>query len=130
MTGEVQFLLDTFGTALPHHRSGAIRILAVCAERRSAVALDIPTAAEAGMPGLLVATMNLVATPAATPPEVVKAIAAVTRRIMREEALQHELLGLGIEPVTDADPQASAALYAREIARWQPIIESSGARAG
>ena len=54
----------------------------------------------------------------------------MTRRVMREEALQQELLGLGIEPIADADPQTSAALYSREIARWRPIIESSGARAG
>lgn len=130
VTEEVHFLLDTFGTALEHHRAGTIRIIAVCAETRSAVAPEIPTSAESGIPELLVSTMNLIAAPSGTPPTVVRAITDLTRRIMGDESLRQGLLAMGVEPVTDPDPETSSALYSREIERWRPIIDSAGLRAG
>ena len=129
LSGEVQFLLDTFGTGLPYHRNGQLRVLAVCAERRSPAAPEIPTSAEAGMPGLLVSTMNLVGLPAGTPNTVVATMADVTRRVMADEAFRTELIGIGVEPVV-ADAEESARIFRVEIERWLPVIRASGAAAG
>jgi tripartite-type tricarboxylate transporter receptor subunit TctC len=126
LSGEVDFLLDTFGTALQYHQAGKIRILATCGERRSSVAPDIPTTAEAGIPDSTVTTVNVVALPSATPGEIVDIVAEATRKLMTDEGMIAALSKMGIEPVADADAARSAKFFANEIARWAPIVKASG----
>lgn len=127
MSGEVDFLLDTFGTALPQHQAGKLRILATMGERRSAVAPEIPTTLESGVADSTCVTVNVVAMPSAVPAPVVDALASATRKVMADAALVASLGKLGIEPVVDADPARSAKFFAGEIARWAPIVKASGA---
>ena len=127
MSGEVDFLLDTFGTALAQHHAGKLRIIATFGERRSAVAPEIPTTLESGIPDSSVVTMNVVAMPSAVPGTVVEALSGATRKAMADPALVATLSKLGIEPVTDADPVRSARGFATEITRWAPIVKASGA---
>lgn len=65
--------------------------------------------------------------PAATPAAIGEQLVSATRRVMADPELVGSLAKLGIEPVTDADPDRSSAFIAREIARWAPIVKSSGA---
>lgn len=127
IAGEVDFMMDTFGTGLPQHRAGKLRLLATCGEKRSAVAPDMPTTLELGIPDSSVVTVNVVAFPSATPGPIAEALASVTRRVMADENVVASLSKLGIEPVGDADPVRSAAFFATEIARWGPIVKASGA---
>jgi len=128
LSGEVDWLLDTFGTSYSHYRSGKLRYLAICADKRSTVAPEVPTTADCGLPDVLVSTVNPVALPAGAPPEIVNAIAEATRKIMADEKLQADLRALSIEPVADADPVKSAAYFTAERERWAPIIKASGAK--
>ncbi len=128
LSGEVDWLLDTVGTSLGQYRSGKLRYLAICAEKRSSVIPDVPTTAECGLPEVLVSTVNPVALPVATPPEVVRTIADATRTIVRDEKFQAELRAISIEPETDVDAAKSAAYFTGEMERWAPIIKASGAR--
>jgi tripartite-type tricarboxylate transporter receptor subunit TctC len=128
LSGEVDWMLDTFGTSYSHYKSGKLRYLAICTEKRSTVAPEIPTTGECGMPDVLVSTVNPVALPAGTPQDIVQAIAEATRKIMSDEKLQAELRGMSIEPVADADPVKSAAYFTAEMERWAPIIKASGAK--
>ena len=128
LSGEVDWLLDTVGTSLGHYKSGKLRYLAICAEKRSTVVPEIPTTAECGLPDVLVSTVNPVGLPAATPSEIVNVMADATRRIMSDEKLQAELRGMSIEPVADADAKKSAAYFTAEMERWEPIIKASGAK--
>ncbi len=128
LSGEVDFMLDTFGTSFSHYKSGKLRYLAVCDEKRSALAPEVPTTGESGLPEVQVLTVNPVALPAGTPPEIVTAIAEATRRIMADEKLQADLRSMSIDPVGDADPVKSAAYFTREIERWEPIIKATGAK--
>jgi tripartite-type tricarboxylate transporter receptor subunit TctC len=127
LAGEVDFMLDTFGTSLALHQSGKLRILATCGERRSQVAPDVPTTLELGIPDATVTTVNVVAFPAATPAAVADVLASATRRAMSDPAMAATLAKMGIEPVVDADPARSARFFATEIARWAPIVKASGA---
>jgi tripartite-type tricarboxylate transporter receptor subunit TctC len=128
LSGEVDWMLDTFGTSYSHYKSGKLRYLAICAEKRSTLAPELPTVAECGLPDVLVSTVNPVALPVATPPELVNVIADATRKIMSDKKLQAELRGMSIEPVDDADPVKSAAYFTGEMERWAPIIKASGAK--
>ena len=128
LSGEVDWLLDTFGTSYSHYKSGKLRYLAICADKRSTVAPEVPTTADCGLPDVLVSTVNPVALPAGAPPEIVNAIAEATRKIMADEKLQADLRAMSIEPVADADPAKSAAYFTAEMERWAPIIKASGAK--
>ena len=75
LSGEVDWLFDTIGTTLGHHKAGKLRYLAICAEKRSATVPELPTTAECGLPDVLVSTVNPVALPAGAPAEVVNTIA-------------------------------------------------------
>jgi tripartite-type tricarboxylate transporter receptor subunit TctC len=128
LSGEVDWLLDTVGTSLGHYRSGKLRYLAICAEKRSSVVPEIPTSAECGFPDVLVSTVNPLGLPAGTPAPIVDVIANTTRTIMGDPKLQAELRSLSIEPVADADAVKSAAYFTTEMERWEPIIKASGAK--
>jgi len=127
LAGEVDFALDTYGTGLQYHKAGRMKMLASCGEKRSAVAPEIPTTTELGIPDSTVTTVNMVACPAGTPQSVVDALVAATRKVMNEEGTVATLSKLGIEPVSDADPVRSSKFFAAEIARWAPIVKASGA---
>ncbi|HRO59185.1 MAG TPA: tripartite tricarboxylate transporter substrate binding protein [Burkholderiaceae bacterium] len=126
LSGEVDFLLDTFGTALTHHEAGKMRILATCGERRSPAAPDIPTTLELGIEDSTVTTVNVVALPSSTPAAIVEVIAQATRKVMADEDMVASLTKMSIEPVANADTAKSAAFFEREIARWAPIVRASG----
>lgn len=128
LSGEVDFMLDTFGTSFSHYKSGKLRYLVICDEKRSALAPEVPATGESGLPEVQVLTVNPVALPAGTPADIVTAVAEATRRIMADEKLQADLRSMSIDPVGDADPVKSAAYFTHEIERWEPIIKATGAR--
>jgi tripartite-type tricarboxylate transporter receptor subunit TctC len=128
LSGEVDWLLDTVGTSFGHYKSGKLRYLAICAEKRSSVIPEVPTTVECGLPDVLVSTVNPVGLPAATPPDIVQTIAGATRKIVSDEKFQAELRAISIEPDTDTDAARSAAYFTAEMERWAPIIKASGAR--
>jgi len=127
LAGEVDFTLDTYGTGLQYHKTGRMKMLASCGEKRSAVAPEIPTTTELGIPDSTITTVNMVACPSGTPQSIVATLVAATRKVMREEGTLASLSQLGIEPVSDADPVRSSKFFAAEILRWGPIVKASGA---
>jgi len=128
MSREVDFLLDTFGTVLNQHRADTLRILASCGERRSGVAPDIPTIAEAGVQGASVTTINIVALPSKTPRPIMDEIIKATRTAMSAPQLKATLTQMGIDPVADSDLERSKAMFADEISRWSPVVKETGVR--
>ncbi len=128
LSGEVDWLLDTFGTSFGQYKAGKLRYLAICGETRSAVAPEVPTVGDVGYPKVQIATVNPVGLPVGTPPEVLKTIADATRTIMSDPKFQADLRAMNIEPVADADPVKSAAYFTAELERWAPIIKSTGAK--
>jgi tripartite-type tricarboxylate transporter receptor subunit TctC len=114
------------GPLLQLHRTGKIRILAISAQKRLQAAPDIPTAIEAGLPGMVAATFNGLFAPAGVPKTIIDQIAAETRNAMADPALQQILIKSGFEPVTDSGPEQAQQEVASELARWQPIIKKIG----
>ncbi len=122
IANNVQFIVETSGTLLPHHKSGRLRIIGTMAEAREKVTPDIPTAKEAGY-DLIAGTYNLLAAPAGTPPELVAPIARALTKVMEKPAIQERLVQLGITPITNSDPAKARAYVESEIARWTPIVK-------
>ncbi len=122
IAGNVDFIVETSGTLLPHHRSGRMRIITTMAEAREKIAPEIPTAREDGY-DLVAGTYNLLAAPQGTPRETVDPIARAVTRVMNRPAIQERLVQLGIQPITNSNPADARAYVAAEIARWTPIVK-------
>ena len=128
--GHVEIMVDTLGPALPSHKAGQARIVAVAAEARSPLAPDIPTVDEAlGTKGFEAVLWNVVAAPAGTPASVVDALAAATRKVMADPTLQAELAKMAIQPIADSSPTGAVAYIQSEMQKWKPVIDATGIRA-
>lgn len=126
IAGHIPMATLILSGALPHHRSGRVRILAVCNSARVASAPDIPTAAEAGMPGMQVQVFNAIFAPAGTPQPVINALHEATVKAKSEAAFRQDLERAGAEMVADSSPDKALEFIRSEIARWTPIIRATG----
>ncbi len=128
LAGHVPILSDSFSTTYPQHRNGKVRVLAMTGEKRSPGAADIPTAIEAGVPGLVSATAGIVLAPANTPRGVIDTLHRAVAKALANDAFLKDLEALSIDPVTDSGPDKTAQFIRAEIARWAPIIKATGTR--
>lgn len=125
ISGQVIFMLETFGTLMPYHRNGRLRVLAAFADKRTKLAPDIPTAREFGV-DLESGTSNLLAAPIGTPPAVIDALSKAMSSVMAKPALQQRLEAQGIDPVLNSSPEHCKAFVTREVARLIPIVKKLG----
>jgi tripartite-type tricarboxylate transporter receptor subunit TctC len=113
------------GPLLEFHRTGRVRILAVNAEKRLAAAPDIPTAIEAGLPGMIAANFNGLFAPAGVPKPIVDRLAQLTKAMVAEKDVQQALLKSGFEPIDDSGPDAGQQTVASEVKRWTPVVKAT-----
>jgi tripartite-type tricarboxylate transporter receptor subunit TctC len=114
------------GQVLELHQTGKIHILAVAAPSRLRAAPDIPTAIEAGLPGMVGVAFSGLFVPAATPKAIVDKINEGTQKALKDEEMQQVLVKSGFEPVLDMGADKAQRFVADEHARWTPIIKASG----
>ncbi|HEY2230144.1 MAG TPA: tripartite tricarboxylate transporter substrate binding protein [Xanthobacteraceae bacterium] len=125
-SGHIPMMTPNIGGALlDFHRSGKVRILAVAAETRLRAAPDIPTATEAGLPGMVAANFNGLFAPAGLAPAIVDQIASATRSLMADAAFDQLLLQSGFEPTADSGPDQARRLVTEEVTRWAPIMRAT-----
>jgi tripartite-type tricarboxylate transporter receptor subunit TctC len=114
------------GQSLEFHRSGKMRVLAVTSPTRLMGAPELPTAAEAGLPGLIVtATLGLLA-PAGTPTPIIEQIAQATRAALAERTYQEMLIEAGFEPTLDSNPEKFRRSLAADVVLWAPVVQALG----
>lgn len=125
VSGEVDFMPDTFTSLLPLHEAGRIKIIAVFDEERSSVAPDIPTAKEQGI-DIVTRIANYITAPPGTPKERLDILAAAAREAMKNPAITERLNSLGYQPVRDSTPESATRFIADEVALWKPVIQDAG----
>lgn len=125
LSGQVQLYFATISTALPHVKSGKLRALAVTTAKRSLVAPEFPTIAEAGVPGYEHASWVGLLAPAKAPPAIVTRLHAESVKVVNTPEVRTLLLREGLEPVGDT-PQEFAALIKFEIAKWMKVVKAAG----
>jgi tripartite-type tricarboxylate transporter receptor subunit TctC len=125
--GQIQMAVPGItGQVLEFHRTGRLRVLAVTSPKRLTAAPEIPTAAEAGLPGLTVtASLGLLA-PSGTPTAVIEQIAQATRTALAEHAYRQSLIEGGFEPALDSNPEKFRQSLAADVALWAPVVKSLG----
>lgn len=124
--GHVDMMFDSMLTALPLVQSGKLKALAVTSARRSSVAPDVPTIAEAGLPGFDVSPWYMLFAPAKTPKEIVSRVNAAIVKAMAQAEVRERLLKLGTDPWTGT-PEEGDRYVREEIAKWAKAIRASGA---
>ena len=97
------------GPLLQFHATGKVRILAINAETRLAAAPDIPTAIEAGLPGMIAANFNGLFAPAGVPKPVIDRLAQLTKAALAEKEVQDALIKSGFEPIANSGPEEGSA---------------------
>ena len=127
IAGQVPMITpNVTGQTLELHRSGKLRLLAVTSPTRLSAAPDIPTAVEAGLPGMISQNFIGLFAPARTPPEIIDQIAQATRTAMADRELQRIYIASGFEPMLDSSPEKARQFLEDAIARWTPVIKSIG----
>lgn len=121
--GTIPMLIANMPTVLPHVQSGKLRALAVTDATRSNFLPNVPTLAEAGIPGIAVSSWYGVLAPKNTPPEVVRQLAEDIDKVMKTQAAQNQLKSQGMTPwVVKGD--AFGELIRKETALWAPVVKS------
>jgi tripartite-type tricarboxylate transporter receptor subunit TctC len=128
MSGNIAWMFETFSTTLQLHRAGKVRILAYAHAKRAVIAPEIPTMIEAGIPGYEAYTFNLILGPAGLPQNVVDVIDQASRKLMTDPSAIKFLQDIAAVPTVDTTPARTAKFIKDELAKWAPIIKSSGVR--
>ena len=126
ISGEVHVSFTSF-VALPHARAGRLKTLAVTGDKRTPLAPDIPTIAEAGVPGYEVTGWYGLAAPARTPKAIIERLNVTVNRALPE--LRDRYAGLGVDLAGGSTPPEFGAFLGREREKWARVVKLSGARA-
>jgi tripartite-type tricarboxylate transporter receptor subunit TctC len=122
--GQVQMFITTPPSVLGHVQTGKLRALAVTSKARHPMLPDVPTTAEAGLPGFeLEAWVGLFA-PAGTPPDVIDRLSAALKTSLESPDVQKRAALQGVEP-RFLGPQALGALVQRETDHWGKVIKAN-----
>jgi tripartite-type tricarboxylate transporter receptor subunit TctC len=127
IAGRVHFMFESLNSIAPHARSGTVRALAVSGARRSPGFPDLPTVAEAGVPGYEAGTWSGVIAPAGVPRPIVEKLNAAINRAIRSKAFVDRFAMIGDEPA-GGTPEEFAALIAKDSAKWKDVVARSGAK--
>ena len=127
LSGETIFMFDNIVTTLPLAKAGKLRALAVTTAKRSRVAEDIPTLAQAGVPGYDANAWFGVFAPAGTPDAVIARLQSEISKIVKIPEIRDRFLALGAEPVGSI-PEQFAAFYRAEVVKWAKVVKDSGAQ--
>jgi len=131
LAGQINFMCTTTGGFLPLVHAGKIRAYAVTAKKRIAAALEIPTADEAGLPGIYTSVWNALWAPKGTPADAIAKLNAAAVAAMADPEVQKRVVEMGLD-MPDADqrtPAALGALRKADVDKWWPIIKAAGLKA-
>jgi tripartite-type tricarboxylate transporter receptor subunit TctC len=128
MAGQVQTVFSTVSTAIGAIKGGKVRAIAMTGEKRFELMPELPTIAEAGVPGFEVRNWYGVFVPAGTPREIVARLNAELAKVLQMADVKSKLLESGIEALYST-PEQFAAYIQSETQRWAKVVKASGARA-
>ena len=127
MGGQVQLMFDNVPSIGPHVKAGRVRGIAVSGPRRSPVFPEIPTVAEAGVPGYETIAWGGVIGPANLPKEIIARLHAEIRTALASPALQERYRNLDTE-IDGGTPEEFLALVRRETPKWATVVKRAGAK--
>lgn len=125
MSGQVALSFPVLSAAQPHVQAGKLRALGVTGTKRSALMPDVPTIAEAGLPGYAFETWFIVFAPAGTPKPVVDKLNTTLNQALNTPALKERMAKDGFDPIPSTSEQARARIE-KEMPQWAKLIRERG----
>jgi tripartite-type tricarboxylate transporter receptor subunit TctC len=125
LSGQITFMFASVLSSGPHVKQQRLRVLGVTSSKRSSALPNVPTIAEAALPGYATTTWYGLLVAAATPPPIVERLAAAANRAMTSPDIRDRLLADGAEPV-GSTPAAFRKHLDAEIAKWRKVVEKAG----
>lgn len=127
LSGDVELAVADITSVQPHLRSGKLKAIGVLGAQRSQLAPEIPTLAEAGVPGYDAAGWFALLAPAGTPPAVVNRLNSVINELLATPELRRQFANVGLEPLGGSSDDL-ARLMRSETEKWAKVIKVSGAK--
>jgi tripartite-type tricarboxylate transporter receptor subunit TctC len=127
MSGQIQVYFANLTAGLPHMRANRVRALAVTGPKRSPLLPDLPTVAEAGLPGFSVTGFFGVLAPAGTPPAIVGRLNAEINKTLKAADVQSTLTAEGAE-AGGGTPEEFGAMIKSEVVQWAKVVKIAGLR--
>jgi tripartite-type tricarboxylate transporter receptor subunit TctC len=127
IAGHIPFMVVDLQPALQQIREGKVRVLGVTTLKPVAAAPEIPTLAEAGLPGFELVAWQGVVAPAGMPRAIVDQLAAQIAKLIADPATREKLTTIALEPLPPSTPDSFAGYIKTEVDRWAPIVKNSGA---
>jgi tripartite-type tricarboxylate transporter receptor subunit TctC len=127
IAGRVQIMFENIAPILPHIRAGRVRALGVTSHKRSPVVPELPTIAEAGVPGFEIHTFTGVIVPAGVPKAIIALLNAEINKAIKLPATTEKYAAIGYELVGGTSDQFTE-LVRTEVAKWADVIKRTGAK--
>lgn len=127
ISGQVHLMFESLNSIAPHARSNNIRALGVSGARRSPGFPELPTVAEAGVPGYEAPTWSGVIAPAGVPRPIIDKLNALINKAIASKSFQDRFALIGDEPA-GGTPEEFAALIKKDSVKWFDVIKRSGAK--
>uniref|UniRef100_A0A973WLV1 Tripartite tricarboxylate transporter substrate binding protein n=1 Tax=Bradyrhizobium quebecense TaxID=2748629 RepID=A0A973WLV1_9BRAD len=124
LSGNIQLMFDTLGTALPPVKSGMLRALAVTSTERIPDLPDLPTIAESGYPDYAVSVWYGIAAPSKVPDEIADKIKASLDRALNDEAFRASLVRIGFPPLRVKSQAEIDKFVDTDRARWAGVVKA------
>lgn len=128
LAGQVQLTIDNLPAILPHIKTGAVRALAISTDKRVPQLPELPTIAEAGLPGYAAISWQMVTAPAGTPRPILDRMAATISKLTADPAFGARVAEAGAEPAGGTVDEARA-FVKEETVKWREVVLKSGAKA-
>jgi tripartite-type tricarboxylate transporter receptor subunit TctC len=125
LAGEISVSLTSLTAALPHVKTGKLRVLAVTTPKRSQGAPDIPTVAEAGLPGYEATSWHGLVTPVGVTKDIIARLQSESVKILQNQEYRDRFIAAGFDPAGSSDEEFRTYIRA-EIERWTKVIKSTG----
>jgi len=128
MSGEVDFTMPAASAVQSYAKANRMRVLAVLDTKRNSALPDVPTAAEAGMPQLLIVNWYVLTAPANTPRAIIQQLNVETAKVMQAPDTRSQFANMGGE-ATGTTPEEAVAFLRAETERWSKVIRDAGIKA-
>jgi tripartite-type tricarboxylate transporter receptor subunit TctC len=127
ISGQVQLMMEGLNSIAPHAKAGRVQAIAVSGAKRSAALPNVPTIAEAGVPGYEASTWNGIVAPVGVPKSIIAKLNAELNKALVSPTLRQRFAAVGADPV-GGTPAQFGELIRKEYVKWGEVIRRAGAK--